>query len=549
MHLTNKWVRIPHLFQRPLVLLPLFIIPFVMHAQKPTGPSSGKIRISMQKMVRSDADSTASVIVSDIQEWDPRETAIIVCDMWDQHWCKGATSRVAEMAPRLNQVLIAAREKGITIVHAPSDCMAYYKDHPARQIALKANKKKYQKLINSDNLDSEKGAVWPIDQSDGGCDEAVTCTGGSPWRKEIDALEIKDNDVISDNGAEIAAVFEKKGVKNVILTGVHTNMCVIGRTFGLRNMIRLGKNVVLMRDMTDAMYNSRKAPFVNHFSGVDLVIGYIARYVCPTMLSTDILNGKQFRFSTDKRPLIAFVTAEGEYRANQKLPEFAHELLLKEGVKCEFAVGKAAMDGPGRHNIENLPILEDADLAVFFVRRVALDPHKMQYIKDYVASGKPVLGIRTASHSFNANGNVPREGGAVGASSDKVSDFLAQWPEFDEAVLGGNYQGHHPPLKIPTQINIVPGMEKHPLLKGVPAEGFGTPGWLYQNSPLRSENAQVLLVGSIPGEHAEPVLWTNRTKSNNKVVYTSLGHWADWDNAAFHHIMVNAVNYLLGKNN
>ena len=32
-----------------------------------------------------------------------------------------------------------------------------------------------------------------------------------------------------------------------------------------------GQNVVLMRDMTDAMYNPRDEPFVNHFTGNDLV--------------------------------------------------------------------------------------------------------------------------------------------------------------------------------------------------------------------------------------------------------------------------------------
>jgi nicotinamidase-related amidase len=266
-----------------------------------TGTGGGdRIVIRMQKRAAlggsGAAGDTALRVVTEVQQWNPHETAIIICDMWNQHWCKGATTRVAELAPRLNQVISVARQQGMLIVHAPSDCMAYYKDFPGRKLALRYDSKKYEAIISGDNLASEKGAVWPIDQSDGGCDDVPRCQEASPWRKEIDAITIKDGDAISDNGAEIAALFDAKGIRNVILTGVHTNMCVIGRTFGLRNMVRLGKNVVLMRDMTDAMYNSRSAPYVKHLAGRDLVIDYIETYVCPTMLSTDIVGGQPFQF-------------------------------------------------------------------------------------------------------------------------------------------------------------------------------------------------------------------------------------------------------------
>ena len=63
------------------------------------------------------------------------------------------------------------------------------------------------------------------------------------------------SDAISDSGVEIWNLLEERGINNVILLGVHTNMCVLGRPFGLRQMAKNGKNVVLMRDMTDTMYN------------------------------------------------------------------------------------------------------------------------------------------------------------------------------------------------------------------------------------------------------------------------------------------------------
>ena len=57
-----------------------------------------------------------------------------------------------------------------------------------------------------------------------------------------------------------------------MLTGVHTNMCVLGRPFGLRNMASHGKNVVLIRDLTDTMYNSRSWPYVSHFEGTNRIV-------------------------------------------------------------------------------------------------------------------------------------------------------------------------------------------------------------------------------------------------------------------------------------
>jgi len=110
----------------PVCLLLLILITdyITLWAQKKSTPVP-KMKISLQKRVPSDLDKDAYIISHDIQEWNPKETAIIICDMWNQHWCKGATARVAEMAPYLNNVVSIARDKGVQIVHAPSSCMPY----------------------------------------------------------------------------------------------------------------------------------------------------------------------------------------------------------------------------------------------------------------------------------------------------------------------------------------------------------------------------------------------------------------------------------------
>jgi len=311
------------------------------------------------------------------------------------------------------------------------------------------------------------------------------------------------------------------------LMGVHTNMCVIGRSFGLRNMSRLGMNVVLMRDLTDTMYNSKSAPFVSHYTGNSLIQEYIETYVCPSMVSTDFTGQKQFRFQDDPRPLVVFVTAENEYRTNQRFHEFAHELLLTKGVQCDFAAGTPSVTDPGRHNIENLQILKDADLVFLSVRRRALTADKMNTVKDYVVSGKALVGIRTASHAFSVRENL--------------ADHLVTWDSFDQEIWGGNYSNHYG--NTGTTVSLVPGMENHPLLKGVDRDGFPSAGSLYQVRPL-APNTQVLLLGTLSGVPQEPVLWIHH-RENGNVVYTSLGHQDDWDNPSFRQVMRNVVEMML----
>ncbi len=532
-----------------MVILILTINSLTVHSQKQQ--SMPVMKMSLQKIVPSDEDPGYFVRVNDIQAWNPKETAIIICDMWNKHWCQGATDRVTEMAPFMNNVVSIAREKGVLIVHAPSECIGYYKNDPARKLGQKYKSKKAISLISDNKLESEKDALWPIDQSDGGCDCSPECKQGNPWTRQIDLIKISEKDAISDSGVEIAGLFNQKGIKNVILMGVHTNMCVIGRSFGLRNMVRLGMNVVLMRDLTDAMYDSKQKPNVSHFTGNSLINEYIETYVCPTIVSSDFTSQKQFRFKNDKRPIVAFIIAENEYHANQTLPAFAHELLLTKGVNCEFALGKPVYTGEGIHNIENLQILKDADLAVIQVRRRALPSEQMSLIKDYANSGKPILGLRTASHAFNANQVVPNTGGGVAAATGKVAEFLDQWPEFDKDVLGGNYVGHYGTMKVGIVFSVVPGMENHPIFKGVSPDDFVGPvaplHTLYENRPLRSANIQVLLLGTVPEKPVEPVFWINH-REKGTVIYSSLGHWEDWKIEKFRKIMFNTVDFLLNTN-
>lgn len=475
-------------------------------------------------------------------QWKASETAVVICDMWDKHWCASASARVAELAGPMNEIVSMARTRGMLIIHSPSECMEAYKDHPARKNATAVTGGSVPDYLGKWNSKLDAEGEWPVDQSDGGCDCAIPCKQRSPWKKQIETIYIDPQDVISDDGIQIGRLFEQRGIRHVIVMGVHTNMCVVGRPFGARNLARWGKDVVIMRDMTDTMYNPKMAPQVNHFAGTSVVLEHIEKYICPTIASTDLTGKPPFRFAADTRPKIVLVTAEHEYRADQRLPEFARLLENQYDLACDFAAGLAQSSGPQIHRIENLETLMDADLCVIAVRRRALPDEQMKIIRDYLNSGKGMIGIRTASHAFNARQDVP--------SPDRAKDsagkpkLLTQWLNFDEEVLGCQYGGHYDKGPEGTKISVSGAAKAHPILAGLKTETFISPSWLYKNN-LDSE-ATTLMTGTIEGQKPEPVAWTFGYKGG-RIFYTSLGHWDDWKIETFRTMMIRAVFWAMNK--
>lgn len=216
--------------------------------------------------------------------WQAAETAILLCDVWDDHWSRGAAERVDAMAPSMNEIVCACRAKGVHVIHAPSDTMGFYAGTPARQRMLDAP------IVQPPPLMEHPDPPLPIDDSDGGSD-----TGETPWyrawTRQHPAIEIDHcRDGITDSGHEVYSFIRHRGIANLVLMGVHTNMCILNRSFAIKQMVRWGVNVVLVRDMTDAMYNPAMPPYVSHQEGAELVIGYIEKFWCPTIHSRALLG-------------------------------------------------------------------------------------------------------------------------------------------------------------------------------------------------------------------------------------------------------------------
>ena len=230
--------------------------------------------------------------------------------------------------------------------------------------------------------------------------------------------------------------------------------------------------------------------------------------------------------TAETRPRIVIVASEPEYRTEVTLPKFAADHLA-----ADFQVSLVFADANDENSLSGIETLKEADLLLLSARRRTLPPQQLQLIRDFVAAGKPVLGIRTANHAFHLRSKRPPEG-------------RADWPTFDEEVIGGSYTNHRgagPKTMITLADSAAAG---HPILNGVnPAELIGN-GSLYQVSPLHP-TATPLLTGTIANTPSEPIAWINRRRDGGFTFYTSMGYPDDFQEPAFNRMLKNAIVWLL----
>jgi nicotinamidase-related amidase len=212
----------------------------------------------------------------------PAKTAIVICDVWDTHWSRSAAERTVELASRVNAVIQAARERRVRIVHAPSETMDFYADSPARR------RMRELPVVDVPPPREQPEPPLPVDASDGGSETGEIPTHTS-WTRQHPAIAIdEERDGISDDGAELYRFIQHVGIQQVLILGVHTNMCILHRSFAIEALVRRDIPVALVRDLTDAMYNPAKPPYVSHDDGTRLVVEYIEKFWCPTIVSEDL---------------------------------------------------------------------------------------------------------------------------------------------------------------------------------------------------------------------------------------------------------------------
>lgn len=237
---------------------------------------------------------------------------------------------------------------------------------------------------------------------------------------------------------------------------------------------------------------------------------------------------------TATMPAIVFMVAEPEYQTKETLSAFADRYVLPWSQHSGYEVTFLLPDPDDPNNFPGIELIEDAALLVLSVRRRTLTPRALNIIKSFLASGKPLVALRTSSHAFHLRNKKPPAG-------------YADWPNFDKEILGAQYESHfandlHPVIKTTSSA------ASHPIFAGIDAIEYTSGGSLYRSRNL-AESTTVLLEGSITdkkNQHTEPVAWTNEP-DGQKIFYTSLGHPTDFEQENFQRMLFNAIQWTLSN--
>lgn len=247
----------------------------------------------------------------------------------------------------------------------------------------------------------------------------------------------------------------------------------------------------------------------------------------PVLLTTLVALTATFALAQDRlvaRKHLVIVMAEDEYKTAESLPKFAKQHLKDFQVSLVFGNPKERNDIPG------ITRLNDADIALISVRRRVLPKEQMDAVRKFVADGKPVVGIRTASHAFSLRGKQPPEG-------------LFAWESWDADINGGSYTNHYG-NNLQAHFYKAKGAE-HPILTGINDQEFPCGGSLYKSAPL-GKKTTTLMMGRVEGQPPEPVAWTNTHTGGGRVFYTSLGHVKDFEQPAFQQLLRNGIYWAAG---
>ncbi len=207
---------------------------------------------------------------------------------------------------------------------------------------------------------------------------------------------------------------------------------------------------------------------------------------------------------------VVMLSGSGEYKSGESLPAFAKHLEEKFSVKATVLQAKGDKEIPG------LEALDAADVLLVFTRRVKLDGEQLERFKKYCLAGKPIVGLRTASHAIQT------------------------WLEFDKEVLGGNYKGHGP-SNVTAKVALNPEAKGHPVLKGV--ADFESSYSLYTTSPIAKDATLLLTATTEKPEASQPAAWVREYKGG-RVFYTSLGGIKDFDAPSFRQLLINAIFWV-----
>lgn len=277
---------------------------------------------------------------------------------------------------------------------------------------------------------------------------------------------------------------------------------------------------------------------------------------CTPILAQEQWVTYEGRRGPGKGKHIVFVVGDQEYRCEESMPQLAKILATQHGFRVTVLLplnrATGEIDPMTMDNIPGLENLAKADLMVMFTRFLELPDEQMKHIIDFTNSGKPIVGLRTATHAFNY---VKRKDSPYARYSYNSKDPQGGWGRLVLGETWINHYGAH--QKESTRGVIAGGMENHPILRGV-ADIWG-PSDVYGITTLPAD-AQPLVMGQVlsgmnasdppnPAKKMLPVAWL-RSFSGEKgkparVFTTTMGHPGDLQSEDFRRMLVNSCYWAL----
>jgi hypothetical protein len=176
--------------------------------------------------------------------------------------------------------------------------MEYYAGTPARERARRAPPIQSPVPVAWHDWDPAHESPLPpalADDTPCSCEPGEPCTKGGPpypWTHQIESITISSTDAVTDDGEELLALLEEGKIEDVVVMGVHANRCVLGRPYGIRQLVYWGKKPVLCRDLTDSYHRHPGG----HLWGNEQMIAHIERHWCPSLTSDQLVGGVPFQF-------------------------------------------------------------------------------------------------------------------------------------------------------------------------------------------------------------------------------------------------------------
>ena len=272
------------------------------------------------------------------------------------------------------------------------------------------------------------------------------------------------------------------------------------------------------------------------------------------------------RSGPGKGKRIVLIAGDDEYHSEEGLPQLAKILAQRHGFTCTvlFSIDpeSGTIDPHARRNIPGLKALQTADLLILFTRFRDLPDDQMKYIVDYVDSGRPIIGLRTATHAFKMETSKTYERYSWDAT-------IGGWEGgFGRRILGETWIAHHARHgKESTRGLMVPGVANNPILRGIESGGIWVPTDVYEvRLPLPATCHPLILGQALAGMHPDnspvsgktndpmmPVAWTNSYMSGTgrtaRVFTTTMGAADDVESEALRRLLVNASYWAVGLEN